>query len=475
MSPEQIRGEDVDHRTDIYALGGVIYRLLTGHPPFGGPNPMAVFAKHLTEEPTPPSQREPTLNIPRALDAIVMRALQKQRDRRYATIDEMQTDLLDLLRSNNASSIDILVDQDKLEELAIQMSRQSVGDTGNRLPGAARRAATRDEVESFERKLRLQRAIGQVGFLVVLGGIVALGVHAFKVYTAPKPYDGNEIEPNNSAAEANLIPFGETVRGQIGRRMAAGMSDRDFFAFEVPAGVDLVQLRTSAIPNFPTCTWLYRSGTSEPLARFCSGAAGRALEVGAYRVDPGRYLLAVLQDMDPYGASTPPMVYENVSDEYALEFTPVRGEKVDPTWEIEPNDSLSTANRVAPGAEMRGSLGFHNDVDVLCPALSARGSARWVIRDAVERPRDAGAVLGVELLRGAKDPLKVMIHRAGAASKPDATNLVSPYTAPAVTLDGDPSAGCVKLRLMHDPWGSNALTLPPPGREPYLVKLEVTP
>jgi serine/threonine-protein kinase len=472
MSPEQIRGEDVDHRSDIYSLGGVIYRLLTGHPPFSGPNPMAVFAKHLTEEPTPPSQREPTLGIPRALDAIVLRALQKQRDKRYSSVDEMQAELMDLLRANNASSIDILVDQGKLEELAIQVSRQSVGDTGNRLPGAARRAATRDEVESFERKLRVQRRIGQVALLAVLVGAGALGFHAFKVYTAPRPYDGAETEPNNSAAEANVIPFGEAVRGQIGRRLAAGTSDRDFFAFEVPTGVAQVQLRTAALPNFATCTWLYRSGMSEPLARFCAGAAGRPLEVGAYRVEPGRYLLAVLQDMDPYGAASPPPVYENISDDYSLEFTPT---PADPAAEVEPDDSVPTANRVAAGAEVRGSLGFLNDVDVYCPGPQVKGAVRWVIRDALDRPRDAGAVLGVELTRGSKDPLKILVHRAGVAGKPDATNVVSPYSSPAVSLDGDPTTGCVRLRLMHDPWTTGGPPIPSPGREPYQIKLEVTP
>jgi hypothetical protein len=176
--------------------------------------------------------------------------------------------------------------------------------------------------------------------------------------------------------------------------------------------------------------------------------------------------------MDPYGASAPPPVHENISDDYSLEFLPG---KADPAAEIEPDDSVPTANRVASGAEIRGSLGFLNDVDVFCPGPQVKGAVKWVIRDAVDRPRDAGAVLGAELTRGSKEPLKILVHRAGVAGKPDATNVLSPYSTPSVTLDGDPTTGCVRLRLVHDPWAVGGSLLPSPGREPYLIKLEVAP
>src|ERR1700730_2183076 len=83
MSPEQIRGESVDARTDIYALGALMYRALTGHYPFNGPTPMAVFTKHLTEPPVPPSARAPELAIPAGVDAIVQKALAKEPEGRY--------------------------------------------------------------------------------------------------------------------------------------------------------------------------------------------------------------------------------------------------------------------------------------------------------------------------------------------------------------------------------------------------------
>src|SRR5690606_24855646 len=53
MAPEHIRGQAVDRRSDIYALGAVLYKALTGHPPFRAPTPMGILTKHLTESADP--------------------------------------------------------------------------------------------------------------------------------------------------------------------------------------------------------------------------------------------------------------------------------------------------------------------------------------------------------------------------------------------------------------------------------------
>src|SRR3989454_1972343 len=68
FSPEQAQGESVDARSDIYALGCVMYEMLTGHPPFSGENPVAVAYKHVREEATPPGQAR--AGIPPDLEAI---------------------------------------------------------------------------------------------------------------------------------------------------------------------------------------------------------------------------------------------------------------------------------------------------------------------------------------------------------------------------------------------------------------------
>jgi hypothetical protein len=86
MAPEQILGRDVDARTDIYALGVLLYRMLTGRPPFMAVSALAQMRQHL-EEPAPrPSLRAPAAT---SLDPIVLRCMEKEAARRYASVEEL--------------------------------------------------------------------------------------------------------------------------------------------------------------------------------------------------------------------------------------------------------------------------------------------------------------------------------------------------------------------------------------------------
>jgi len=87
MSPEQIRGDLPDGRTDIYALGCLIYEMVTARMPFEAPNVMAIVSKHLLEPVVPPSQRRPELAIPRAVDELVLAAMAKDVGARPSSMD----------------------------------------------------------------------------------------------------------------------------------------------------------------------------------------------------------------------------------------------------------------------------------------------------------------------------------------------------------------------------------------------------
>jgi eukaryotic-like serine/threonine-protein kinase len=91
LSPEQAVGNPVDARSDIYSLGVVLYEMLAGQPPFGGDSPIEVAAKHVEQDPLPPSRHRP--DVPAGLEAIAMRALAKDPSDRYQTALEMGSDL----------------------------------------------------------------------------------------------------------------------------------------------------------------------------------------------------------------------------------------------------------------------------------------------------------------------------------------------------------------------------------------------
>jgi serine/threonine-protein kinase len=87
MSPEQIEGEELDGRSDVYSLGIVLYEMATGHPPYRAKTPPAIFVKHLVDPPPPPRTLNPAL--PEAVEQVTLRALAKDREERYATAGDM--------------------------------------------------------------------------------------------------------------------------------------------------------------------------------------------------------------------------------------------------------------------------------------------------------------------------------------------------------------------------------------------------
>jgi tRNA A-37 threonylcarbamoyl transferase component Bud32 len=89
MAPEQAEGKDTDHRADIYAVGCILYHLITGQTPFVAESFMTMLTKHLMEDPVPPSVRRPDIAITPEMDALVLKALEKDRDNRWQSMAEL--------------------------------------------------------------------------------------------------------------------------------------------------------------------------------------------------------------------------------------------------------------------------------------------------------------------------------------------------------------------------------------------------
>ena len=113
LSPEQARGETVDARSDVYATGCVLYELLTGTPPFVGDSPVAIAYQHVREDPKPPSEANP--QVPAELDAIVLKALNKNPLNRYQTAADMRSDMVRALSGQAVHATPVMSDDERTE------------------------------------------------------------------------------------------------------------------------------------------------------------------------------------------------------------------------------------------------------------------------------------------------------------------------------------------------------------------------
>lgn len=406
IAPEQARGDPIDARTDLYAVGCLLYELVSGKPPFVAPTPMAVVAAHLHEEARPLHAVVP--GVSRAFSDAVQKALRKRPDDRHPTADAMREALADA--------------SEPTQSRALAPGPDVVGATG---------IARREDFAELDRHVRALRRSRVVGPLTVLAVALAAALLAWRWQDAyallathapalaralpaslrpATVLDGEEREPNHDPPRANALPLPPgpdgrpgggvaEVRGSLGARLDETTGDVDLFRVEVPPtgsrkvlvadwrgdrsgegirGLDvLLAVNRARAPG---------DARPAPLVATANRAGPGKPERLAAAVEPGTYYLAVREvHDDPTGP------VEKPTDRYVLS---VR--LVDPTpgEELEPNDgpdrsvsgperyaewrAAAERNPLGEGAPVRGATAF-DDPDLYAVAPRADGEAPEVV------------------------------------------------------------------------------------------------
>jgi serine/threonine-protein kinase len=402
IAPEQARGDPTDARTDLYAVGCMLYELVAGKPPFVAPTPIAVVAAHLHDEPR--LLHEVVPGVSRAFSDAIHRALKKRPDDRWPTADAMREALADA--------------SEPTQTRALARRPEVEGGTG---------IASREdflELDKHVRALRRGRVFGPVTVLgvVVLAGLVSWrwpDVYGLLVDHAPavaralpaalRPstvFDGEEREPNDDPLHANVLPLPPgadgrpgggvaEVRGAVGARLNETTGDVDIYRVDVPATESRKVLVAEwqgehageGIRGLDVMLALNRArpvGDARPaplVATANRGGQGKPEQLVA-AVDAGTYYLSVREVHDE---ATGPV--EKPTDRYLLR---VRLADPTPGEEVEPNDGPDRAaggperysgwraaaerNPLGEGAPIRGETAV-DDPDLFAVAPRADGEA----------------------------------------------------------------------------------------------------
>lgn len=171
MSPEQVRGQEVDLRTDLYSLGATLYEALTGDTPFDGSTHFEIMTKHLSERPKPPS--ELGIVVPEIVEGALMKSLAKKPDDRFADAREMRKVLEAALRQEDVG----LVETQKLNRDILGEVRPTKKETPPAQPAriatATAGGSLADQLEPGETGPVPKKGRGLLWLL--LGGLVVAG------------------------------------------------------------------------------------------------------------------------------------------------------------------------------------------------------------------------------------------------------------------------------------------------------------
>lgn len=179
ISPEQARGNEVDLRTDIYSLGVLMYEMFTGKVPFEGEEAVSIAMKHVNQKPAAPMNVNP--NVPRGINDIILKCMEKNPDDRYQSASELREDLL--LFSANPEGFQVLHTRKKPEFESDEPVRKKTIDT-----------PVREKPVREKKPEKGNRTLTIVGICAVsLLIIIIAGIFIGKALNGGKTYPEKEI------------------------------------------------------------------------------------------------------------------------------------------------------------------------------------------------------------------------------------------------------------------------------------------
>ena len=204
MSPEQVRGEEVDARADLFAFGALLYQMAVGEPPFRGSTPAVILSGILERTPVPPLERNP--GLPSKLQDIILKALEKKREDRYQSARDMLGDLRRLLREIDSGATTNVMGASDLPSAQLSGVAVAASSTGQTVvvPGRSRS------------RYAVAAAVATISLLA--------GALLLWQYAGPRATPAGEIDPNEIKALA-VLPLENLSQEPAHEYLADGMTD----------------------------------------------------------------------------------------------------------------------------------------------------------------------------------------------------------------------------------------------------------